>query len=159
MVVAETIAGLGAVKTAFDMAKALQNIHETTARDRAVIELQKEILVALTAQSALLESEGVLKKEVTELRAWGADKQRYELKDLGKGFFAYVPKQGMENGEPPHAICANCYQKGFKSVLQNSGHPVIHDRTWDCHACKAKIKNQSNNIGDLIAKCRASTTV
>jgi hypothetical protein len=39
MVVAETLASLNAVKTAFDMAKALQNIHDATARDRAVIEL------------------------------------------------------------------------------------------------------------------------
>jgi len=79
MVVAETIAGLGAVKTAFGMAKALQGIHDTVARDRAVIELQKEILVALSAQSALVESEGALKKEVADLKAWGADKQRYKL--------------------------------------------------------------------------------
>jgi hypothetical protein len=156
MVVAETIAGLGAVKTAFDMAKALQGIHETTARDRAVIELQKEILVAQAAQSALLESESALKKEVADLKAWGADKQRYELKDLWKGFFAYVPKEGMENGEPAHGLCTNCYQKGFKSILQNSGHPTHHDRTWDCHACKTKIKLQSNNMGELIAKSRAA---
>ena len=30
MVISETIAGLGAIKTAFDMAKALENIHEAT---------------------------------------------------------------------------------------------------------------------------------
>ena len=42
----ETISGLGAVKTAFDMTKALQNIHDTVAHDRAVIDLQKEILAA-----------------------------------------------------------------------------------------------------------------
>ena len=51
--VGEAIAGLSAVKTAFDMAKALQNIHDTVARDRAVIELQKEILSAQVAQAAL----------------------------------------------------------------------------------------------------------
>ena len=55
MVVAETIAGLGAIKTAFDMAKALENIHEAVARDRAVIDLQKEILAAQSAQAALVD--------------------------------------------------------------------------------------------------------
>ena len=63
MVVAETIAGLGALKTAFDMAKTLESMHETTIRDRAVIDLQKEILTALSAQSALMESEAELKKK------------------------------------------------------------------------------------------------
>jgi hypothetical protein len=39
----------------FDMAKALQGIHDATARDRAVIELQKEILSAQAAQTTLLQ--------------------------------------------------------------------------------------------------------
>ena len=47
MVVAETLASLNAAKTAFDKAKALQNIHDASARDRAVIDLQREILLAL----------------------------------------------------------------------------------------------------------------
>ena len=122
----------------------------------ALIDLQREILTAQAQQSALIENVSKLEKEVTALKAWDADKQRYELKDLWRGFFAFIPKEGMENGEPPHAICANCYQRGFKSFLQSSGHPVIHDRSWDCHACKAKIKNQSNNMGELIAKCRGA---
>ena len=53
MVVAETLASLNAVKTAFDMAKALQNIHDATARDRAVIDLQCELLLAQEQQFAL----------------------------------------------------------------------------------------------------------
>ena len=134
----------------------LQNIHDTATRDRAVIDLQREILTAQAQQSALIENVSKLEKEVTALKAWDADKQRYELKDLWRGFFAFIPKEGMENGEPAHAICANCYQRGFKSFLQSSGHPVIHDRSWDCHACKAKIKNQSNNMGELIARCRGA---
>ena len=120
------------------------------------IDLQREILAAQAQQSALIENVSKLEKEVTALKAWDADKQRYELKDLWRGFFAFIPKEGMENGEPAHAICANCYQRGFKSFLQSSGHPVIHDRSWDCHACKAKMKNQSNNMGELIARCRGA---
>jgi hypothetical protein len=38
MVVTETIAGLSAIKTAFDMSKALQGIHDAVAHDRAVIQ-------------------------------------------------------------------------------------------------------------------------
>ena len=34
--VGEAIAGLGALKTAFDMTKTLQNMHDVVTRDRAV---------------------------------------------------------------------------------------------------------------------------
>ena len=100
MVVAETIAGLGAVKTAFDMAKALQGIHDVTARDRAVIDLQKEILSAQAAQSDLVEAVGTLKKEVTRLEAWDADKERYKLTEMRAGVFAYTLKEVVEGGVP-----------------------------------------------------------
>jgi hypothetical protein len=133
MVVAETIAGLGAVKTAFDMAKALQSIHEATARDRAVIELQKEILAAQAAQFALLERAGDLEKEVATLKAWDADKERYKLVDLGAGILAFALKEGMENGEPAHNICTSCYQSGLKSILVSS--------TWSPGRCHVLVCN------------------
>jgi hypothetical protein len=154
--ISEAMMGASALKTAFDMAKALKDIDDRTRRNDAVIELQEKILGAQTSQAVMIQQVGELEKEVAALKAWDADKQRYELKDLWKGFFAFIPKQGMENGEPPHAICANCYQKGLKSFLQSSGHPVVHDRSWDCHACKAKIKNQWNDMAALIEKCRSS---
>jgi uncharacterized protein YlxW (UPF0749 family) len=72
--VGEVIAGLGAIKTAFDMAQGLQKIHDTVGRDRAIMELQKEILAAQQAQSTLIERVGDLEKEMTRLRAWDADK-------------------------------------------------------------------------------------
>jgi hypothetical protein len=68
--VGEALAGLSAIKTAFDMAQGLQKIHDAVARDRAIIELQKEILAAQAAQSALIETVGDLKKRVAELETW-----------------------------------------------------------------------------------------
>lgn len=135
MVIAEAISGLGAVKTAFDMAKALENIHETVARDRAIIDLQKEILAAQAAQFALLERVGKLEKEVAQFEAWDADKQRYQLAELAPGIFAYSLKEGMANGEPQHHLCTACYDAGFKSFLKRE--------TWNpgrcamivCHGC------------------------
>jgi hypothetical protein len=153
--IGEAMMGVSAFKAAMDMAKAMKDIDDRTRRNEVAIELQEKILGAQVVQATLVQQVGELEKEVATLKAWDADKQRYELKDLWKGFFAFIPKHGMENGEPPHALCANCYQKGFKSFLQNSGHPTIHDRTWDCPACKTKIKNQSNDLGFLIERCRA----
>jgi hypothetical protein len=39
---AELIAGLGAIKTAFDLAKGLKDIDDATRRNAAVIELQEK---------------------------------------------------------------------------------------------------------------------
>jgi hypothetical protein len=119
--VAEIFAGISSLKAAFDMTQALHDIHDVAARDRAVIELQKEILSAQAAQSQLVETVSELKKRVTELETWQTEKQRYELKEIGRGALAYAVKDGMQGSEPFHCICASCYQHGRKSILQPRG--------------------------------------
>lgn len=155
----EIFAGIGALKTAFDIAKGLKEIDDATKRNSAVIDLQSTILTAQQAQGELLNENEALKRENAALKAWEAEKQRYELLDLYQGLFAYVPKIGEERGEPPHAICATCYQRGTKSILQTNGGPNIHARTWDCVSCGAKIKNQWIDMGALIRKSREPRTV
>lgn len=135
MVVAETIGGLSALKTAFDMSKALQGIHDAVAHDRAVIELQKEILSAQAAQFTLIEQVGDLEKEVARLKAWDADKQRYKLTELRPGAIAYALKEGMDNGEPAHKLCAACYEAGFKSYLVQETWSPGRCHVMVCHGC------------------------
>jgi uncharacterized protein YlxW (UPF0749 family) len=62
--VAEVFAGLGALKTAFDIAKGLKDIDDTTRRNTAVIDLQEKILSAQQSQASLVESISNLEKEV-----------------------------------------------------------------------------------------------
>jgi hypothetical protein len=83
--VGEVFAGLSALKTAFDVSQGLQKIHDAVARDRAVIELQKEILIAQAAQQALIERVRTLEAEIADFKTWESEKQRYELKDIGEG--------------------------------------------------------------------------
>lgn len=131
MVVAETIAGLGAIKTAFDMSKTLQNIHDAVAHDRAVIELQKEILSAQAVQATLLQRVSDLEKEVVQLKDWDADKKRYQLANIGNGVVALVLKPAMSNGEAMHYLCADCAAKGQKSYLQ----PHIRGPYYEQYKC------------------------
>jgi hypothetical protein len=77
--VAEVLAGLGAFKTMFDMAKALKDINDAAIRNGAVIELQEQILGAQVAQAALLERVGHLEAEITRFETWETEKQRYTL--------------------------------------------------------------------------------
>lgn len=134
---AELIMGLGAIKTAFDLAKGLKDIHDVAARDRAVIDLQKEILAAQQAQFALVERVSNLEKEVAGFETWEAEKKRYKLTDFGGGTFAYLLKQEAANGEPIHRICAHCYEDGHRSVLQFSAKSSGQDY-YDCPRCKAR---------------------
>src|SRR5579863_9111223 len=77
--VAEVYAGLSAIKTAFDMAKGLKDIHDATLRNAAVIELQEKILSAQSEQATLVVRVRELEQEVDNLKSWNADKDRYQL--------------------------------------------------------------------------------
>ena len=73
--VAEVFAGLGALKTAFDIAKGLKDIDDAARRNAAVIELQERILSAQQSQSALVERVHDLEKEVAGFEQWEAEKR------------------------------------------------------------------------------------
>jgi hypothetical protein len=146
MVVAETLAGFSSIKTAFDMAKALKDIHDTTARDRAVIDLQREILAAQEQQFELIRRVHELEQQVARADGMEAEKRRYQLKDYGSGTFAYELKASEANGEPPHRACATCFQKGGISVLQFS-HRSGNQDWYDCPACQ-----NSRGFGTVIRR-------
>lgn len=126
---------LASLKTALDIAKGVKDLNDATSRQRASIELMEKIVTAQGAQSELIQEVRELETEVTRLKDWSADKARYELKDIGLGSIAYSVKAGMDNGEPPHSICANCYGKNKKSFLQRRQHVVGRAITMDCHEC------------------------
>jgi hypothetical protein len=132
--VAEVFASLGALKTAFDIAKGLKDIDDAARRNAAVIELQEKILSAQQSQSSLIETVSNLEKEVSRLKAWDADKQRYELKALAMGVVAYALKPSMSNGEPDHYLCANCFAAGKKSYLQQHIRGQYYDQ-FKCRGC------------------------
>lgn len=102
--------------------RTLRNFNELAA---AVYEVSSKLLavqsVALEAQekqATFAERIRELEKEIVELKNWDREKERYQLTQISGGLLAYSLKPGMEDGEPPHNLCANCYHKGEKSILQ-----------------------------------------
>lgn len=154
MVVAEAVTGLSALKTMFDITKTIKSIDDRTRINEAVIELQEKILTAQTAQATLVEQVRELEAEMARMKAWDADKQRYELKELHRGLFAYILKVGCEDGETPHALCANCYQRGTKALLQSNGEAIVHKHAWFCAGCKTNYKCERRNMSSMIAAAR-----
>jgi hypothetical protein len=132
--VAEVFAGLGALKTAFDIARGLKDIDDATRRNAAVIELQERILSAQQSQSRLIDTVSDLEKKIAEMNAWAAEKERYELRAISPGIFVFALKPSMTNGEPSHYICANCCAAGKKSYLQQHIRGSHYD-LYKCHGC------------------------
>lgn len=154
--VAEVFAGMTAFKAMFDITKSLKDMDDAVRRNAAVSDLWEQIIAAQVRYTAAVEQVDELKEELRRFETWEAEKKRYELYDIHRGFYGYILKEGSENGEPPHALCTNCYQRGFKSILQSSGHMTAHDHSWDCPACKTKTKNPSaQDMAGLIRQARA----
>jgi hypothetical protein len=118
MVDMSAIAGtVSALSGAMNIAQAMIGLRDTQMIQAKVIELQAKIIeangnafAAQDERAALLARIGDLEKEVTHLEAWGDEKQNYQLTDVGGGVLAYSLKPGMQSAEPPHLLCAHCYQ-------------------------------------------------
>lgn len=140
----EIAGALASLKAASEIAKAMIGLRDATAIQLKVIELNGEILSAQSsalsaqeAQSALLQRVGNLEKEIADLKAWDAEKERHELKEVHPGSFAYALKPDSGSTEPPHSLCARCFNEGHKSILQKATHTM---KDWlHCSRCKAEI--------------------
>lgn len=134
------------LKAAVDIAKTAKDMNDLTAVRGKVIEMQELILQAqssaVVAQAQVLE----LLQETTELRAkvskevqWRAEAARYKLVDYGDGTFAYELKFESAEGEPAHRLCATCYSKGQKSILQFKHVTPLKQDMYQCVPCKREL--------------------
>lgn len=135
----------GSLKAASDIAQAMIGLRDAQTFQAKVIELNREIMAAQSgalgayaAQTAMIEELGKLKAQIAALEAWDREKERYQLTDHGGGTFTYALKPGMEQGEPFHRICAQCYQQRRKGFLQSKGD--FHGREKvTCDSCDRTI--------------------
>lgn len=140
------IAGLtSSIKSISDIAKTMIGMHDAKVFQAKANELLQVANDALhraletqTAHLALLESERELKRQLAQVEDWAAEKQRYELTEIGFGVFAYAVKEAIRGAEPPHCLCAHCYQKGEKSILQTKG-IYLGQHVLRCDACKSEF--------------------
>jgi hypothetical protein len=69
--------GIASLKAAMDLAKALIGIRDEPIIRERVIDLQDKIVAARQSQLAALDQINALKKEVADLKAWDAEKEKY----------------------------------------------------------------------------------
>ena len=139
--VSELVTGIGLFKSMLDIAKGLKDINGAAIRNTAIIELQETIFTAREQHAALTERVSELKKEVTHLKAWDAEKEKYELIEVSTGAFTYMLKPDARGSEPPHWLCTTCYQDHKKSIIQGMGKkPGNRDeKIYRCPSCKAEF--------------------
>ena len=139
-----TISGL---KTASDIAKSFLELKSIADVQGKVIELQSAILSAQSSalsanadQAAMVEEIRTLKKEITDIKAWEEQKQRYKLVNPWEGAISvvYSLKESRKNSEPAHWICTKCYDDGRRTILQprenKDGFVLLV-----CPTCKSEI--------------------
>lgn len=107
----------------------------------------------IAAQSAHMECQEKamnLEKEVTRLKTFETEKQRYVMQKIGENSFAYALKPEAAGEEPLHHICANCYADGYKSVLQfNRYHGNFS--VLVCPRCKAETLTPHGIKSDYVS--------
>src|ERR1700683_4896406 len=116
---------LSSLKAAKDIAEAMVSLRDTAAFQSKLIEFQGKIIDANNASFAaqdervsLLERVGALEKQVTDLKAWEAQKKRHQMEQVYTGATACVLKPEAQGTEPIHWLCARCYNEGKPSLLQ-----------------------------------------
>jgi ribosomal protein L32 len=127
--IAEINGVVSSVRGLSDLVKAnktLTNFNELVAAvsevNAKLITAQAAVLTSQEKQSTLSDRIRELEKEVAELKDWNRETERYQLTTIASGVVAYAIKPGMESGEPPHHLCANCFAHKEKWFLQNGPH-------------------------------------
>lgn len=129
--------GLG--KGATDLALNLKRLLEKPGgKPDATRELVSELLdhlIRLQAQQIAMQGTILqFHEEQRRLERFQAEADRYVLKRTEQGSFVRELKAAYADKEPVHCICAGCYDKQIKSVLQ----PVAPN-TFECRSCGTKV--------------------
>jgi len=133
MVAAEIATGYSALKTAYEIAKGLKDIHDRVQLNDAIIDLQERILAAQEAAASARDRLRELQETVAAYENWATIEARYQLKDFGNHTFAYELKS--IDDEPYHLVCPSCFQERRRQILQYVSQSN-NQRHYRCGSCK-----------------------
>jgi hypothetical protein len=158
----EATAAYNSVKAAFDIAKGVMSVTNDVKVKLATSELigtladsLEQIVAARKAHMDLLDRITELESALAKKAAWEAEKASYELRTspFGPHFYALTA-----DGTPPsHRLCANCFDKGERSVLQTTNKHSGGEEV-ECNRCSSRLKlsdfsnpNVNRGIGNIYA--------
>jgi len=118
------------------------------ARDKA-LELYGQVVSAHGTHLALLQQVRRLEENAGEKDEWVRQRQRYKLVDFGGGVFVYVLKEDEAEGEPPHYLCAKCYEHKTRSILRRDSALYTERAVWDCPECHERFAAGGHSLSGL----------
>ena len=135
------------LKTMSDIAKGMVSLHTMTEvqakaieLNEKIIETQQQIFAAHSTQTTLVDRVRELEGQIVRMQDWDTQKQRYKLATPFPGCMIYAVQKSMSEGEPAHYLCAACFQKGQKSILQGmegSQPKQNHGRAYSRYVCSS----------------------
>lgn len=141
---AEISALTQSAQTLINLVKSANQLSTDSKIIAAIHDIQAQLLatnnMALEAQEKLTkchEQIALLKEEKRNLEIWNNEKELVELKEIGKGAFAYVAKDINSNFESTPKLCATCFDNGKKSYLQQS-FEQLRRIGLTCQLCSSK---------------------
>ncbi len=139
----EVAAAMASIKNLRDFVTSLKDSADKRKLSAAVedvqakfIILQSQVMEAQASLSSANERARTAEQKCVDQESFGHEAERYALHELTSGFYVYALKPGMEQGEPPHYLCANCFAKHQKSIIQRTD--MVEGYLYICHNCGSK---------------------
>jgi hypothetical protein len=143
--IAEFAAGIAGLKTVADLSTLLLKMNVDSAvtqkaieANAAVINAQNLMLELQTKYQDLLSQKDALEKRLLQIENWQSEAEKYSLTEIAPGVLAYALKQKHAEGVPSHWLCAHCYGKHQKSILQR-GKQTEAGTYYGCTNCRTEI--------------------
>lgn len=110
----------------------------------SIISLQSDLMTIQSQNQALLTAKNELEQRLNWIESWNAQAENYKLEEITSGVFVMASQPSENDSTPPHWLCANCYQKKQKSILQYNGNPSdgVH---YFCPNCKNDVVDHSKS--------------
>ncbi|MBU0472872.1 MAG: hypothetical protein KKF62_01780 [Bacteroidetes bacterium] len=144
----EITSAFASIKAANDILKGFSVLKTEAAVNEKAIELQSIIFSLHNHISSLhssydeiVQEKRNLEQKIMDIEKWETTKQKYILKELNPGVFAYVHKEPKESVSDKHWYCANCFNAEQKeSILQNRVRGETRNHVYACPQCGDKIE-------------------
>lgn len=144
---------ISSLQTAGQIAKAMSELTASIELKAKVIDLQSTILAAQNSalaahsdQFAMIERIRNLEKEIANVKAWAEEKKRYKMMPpWGNSILVvYGLKESSKGTDPPHWICAKCYDDGRRTILnpkKGSNNMLLH-----CPTCRTDMETEYRHL-------------